>query len=33
MPTYRIDFTQEAKTDLAYFSAYEQKRIVDGVKR
>ncbi len=33
MATYRIEFTQEAKSDLAYFSVYEQKRIVDDVKR
>ena len=33
MARYRIDFTQEAQSDLAYFSAYERKRIVDEVKR
>ena len=33
MAVYRIEFTQEAGRDLAYFSAYERKRIVDDVKR
>ncbi len=33
MVTYHIDFTQAARGDLASFSVYEQKRIVDDVKR
>ena len=33
MARYRIDLTQEAKADLAYFSAHERKRIVDELKR
>ncbi len=33
MATYRIDFTQGARSDLVFFSVYEQKRIVDEVKR
>jgi hypothetical protein len=32
MATYRIEFTQEARNDLAYFSVHEQKRSVDEVK-
>jgi mRNA-degrading endonuclease RelE of RelBE toxin-antitoxin system len=33
MAVYRIEFTHEARNDLAYFSVHEQKRIVDDVKR
>jgi len=31
--SYRIDFTQEAKGDLAYFFAHERRQIVDEVRR
>ena len=30
---HRIVFTRQGKADLAYFSAYERKRILDAVRR
>ena len=33
MAVFRIEFTEEAKADLAWFSAYERKGIVEEVKR
>lgn len=33
MARYRIDLTQDAKADLAHFSAHERKRLVYEVKR
>lgn len=32
MASYRIDFTQEARSDLAYFSGYERKLIVEKIR-
>ena len=32
MAEFRIDFTEEAKTDLAWFSAYERKGIIEEIK-
>ena len=33
MAGFRIEFTEEAKADLAWFSAYERKGIVEELKR
>jgi mRNA-degrading endonuclease RelE of RelBE toxin-antitoxin system len=33
MARFRIDFTEEARIDLTWFSAYERKIIIDEVKR
>ncbi len=33
MAVYRIDLTEEAKGDLACFSAYERKRIIEEIKK
>ena len=33
MPKFHIDFTEAAKIDLSYFSAFERKTIVYQIKR
>lgn len=32
MGEYQISFTEEAKTDLAFYKAHERKRIVAGIR-
>jgi mRNA-degrading endonuclease RelE of RelBE toxin-antitoxin system len=32
MATYRIEVTEEAKTDLSYYTAFERKLIVSGIR-
>ena len=32
MATYRIEVTEEAKTDLSHYTAFERKLIVSGIR-